>query len=86
MTTIVTFDKINNRIVIQNTELEPENKPNSVTSTRTLDYNWHLSPEDEPFRLEVKNIDFEGLVFNLVDIHGNSFSTEIIGQVASGTL
>lgn len=35
-------------------------------------------------RIEYTDVEFEGLVFRLVDKNGNSWSTEIIGAVING--
>lgn len=81
----LTLDAQNNRIVIEDNEAEKAlwahdlsqiSPPDKITGTLGTDY--------ELAEIQVNNVDFEGLVFRLIDKNGQQWSTEIIGMTVTG--
>lgn len=76
----LTLDRQNNKIVLSNPEAKNEIDLGMV-SLSNCDL-WSDFPDrygTQITRAEFTEIDFEGLVLEIVDVNGNKWSTEIIG-------
>ena len=81
---VLMLDAQNNRIVIEDNEVQPgqtfhltEGEGNQENLVVTLS-----DDETRFFKVNIGQIDFEGMVFKLIDRDGNKWMTEIIGSVA----
>lgn len=80
MSVIVTIDFKNNQIIVANSDVDAVTQIEQPVSQTQL---WaDIDEEAEIFNLSKFVLDVDdtdGMVLNLVDAHGNSFSTEVIG-------
>lgn len=83
---VLTLDGQNNRIVIQDNEVKEvsRNDDTGLAGGFELWYDINEQEEQLEFAKVVIPIDFEGLVFRLVDKDGQQWSTEIIGMTVTG--
>lgn len=82
---VLTLDAQNNRIVIEDNEAEDQVDLGMV-SLSNCDL-WAQFPDAHNTvvtKTVLSEVDFEGLVFRLIDKNGQQWSTEIIGMTVTG--